>query len=501
LNLRPFVSSSLAVVSLAACGGGTPPPAASAPKVAEVAGPSAAPPTAATQTPPVAAKPALPFEDEARALLLEMTAVDTSHGQETALLRPVLERLRAAGVAGQILESAPGRGNLVARIKGSGAKKPLLLLAHVDVVPVEGQPWTVKPFEPVEKDGFLFGRGINDDKTMAAIFTAAMLDLARQKTALSRDVILALTAGEETGGFAGIKWLVEQHRDLLDAEIALNEGGPLVTTADFADVKLVGIGGAEKTYQSYHLIARGGGGHSSIPSPKPGEDPALELARAVVKVGEFRFPGRVLPAVKEWFAAAASWESGPLEAALKHAAATAPTLTPADDKVLSAERSFNAQVRTTCVTTMLKGAPADNVLPTTAEAEVNCRILPDETREQTLATLTKVIGNPKIEIKPEDDHGVGPASAIAGEVPAIIRRVAQEAFPKAKVVSNMSTGATDSRHLRGLGIACYGLGGAPTSAEESRAGHTAHGPDERRPVKWLGAGARFLRDVVLAVAK
>src|SRR5437762_5435714 len=153
-------------------------------------------------------------ETEARQILDQRLRVDTSHGNETAALQPVLARFQQAGIRAQILESAPGRGNLIARVPGTGKKRPLLLLAHIDVVPVEGQPWTVPPFPSTEKDGFLWGRGVNDDKSMAAAFSATVLELARNKTPLSRDVILALTAGEETGGVEGVQWLLAHRRDL-----------------------------------------------------------------------------------------------------------------------------------------------------------------------------------------------------------------------------------------------------------------------------------------------
>jgi acetylornithine deacetylase/succinyl-diaminopimelate desuccinylase-like protein len=436
------------------------------------------------------------FEAEARALLYELVAIDTSHGNETRAARVVAAKLEAAGVPYRIVESSPGRGNLVARLRGSGAKRPLLLIAHLDVVPVEGQPWTVPPFVATEKEGFAWGRGIADDKSMAAAFSAIVLELARAKTPLDRDVILALTAGEETGGFAGAKWLAEKHKDLIDAELALNEGGGLVTTSDFAEVQLVGIGVAEKSYQSYRLVARGGGGHSSIPSPT--EDPVLALSRALVRVGELRFPGRVLPNVKAWLEAASTWEKPPLDGALRRAATSG--LSPEDERVIVGDRAYGALVHTTCITTMLQGSPQDNVLPTSAEAVVNCRILPDETREQTQATLVRTIDDPKIEIRWESDHGVGPMSPAEGEVPGIIASVAARAFPKARVVTSMSAGATDSRHLRAAGITSYGLGCAPTSVDEGRKGHGAHGPDERRPVSWLGPGARYLRDVVRTLA-
>ncbi len=459
-------------------------------------------PSATTAASTAAAVASAPASLEADTLRLHkaMVAVDSSHGHETDVLRPVADELRRAGVTVELVESAPGRGNLIARLSGSGTKRPLLLLAHVDVVPVEGQPWTTPPFVPTDKDGFLCGRGVADDKSMAAAFTATMLELARNKTPLSRDVILALTAGEESGGAAGAQWLLANRRAQLDAEIALNEGGSVITTNDFEGVQLVGIGVAEKSYQSYKIVAKGGGGHSSI--PKPGDDPALVLGRALVKLGEHRFPARVLPEVKEWLAASAAWEKdAALTAALRSAAETAPQLREEDERVLGGDRSYNALVRTTCVTTMLKGSPQDNVLPTTTEAVVNCRILPDETREATREAIARVIGDPSIEVTALEDNKVGPSSPVSSPALSVIEKVARASFPNAKVVRSMGTGATDSRHLRAAGMIAYGVNSSPTSIAEVRTGHSAHGPDERRPLKWLGPGARFLRDVVVELAR
>ena len=219
-----------------------------------------------------------------RDVLLQLLAVDTSHGHETDALKPVLERFKSAGVPAQILESAPGRGNLIARIKGTGAQKPLLLLAHIDVVPVEGQKWNSPPFTPTEKDGYLTARGVTDDKAMAAAIVAVALELAAAPKKPSRDVIVALTSGEETGGIEGVQWLVKNHRDLIDAELALNEGGDIFLSTDLLHVQAVTLGVAEKTYKSFKLQTRGPGGHSSVPPTD--KDAVLELARALVKVGE-----------------------------------------------------------------------------------------------------------------------------------------------------------------------------------------------------------------------
>src|SRR5260221_3113830 len=200
-----------------------------------------------------AAPPDAALVHETRAVLEQLVAVDTSHGHESDALQPIAERFRAAGLATEVVESSPGRGNLVARYKGKGGKRPLLLIAHIDVVPVEGQPWTVPPFRVTEKEGYLWGRGVNDDKGMAAMMVTIALEMARTKPVLSRDVIFALTAGEETGGSAGAEWLAKSRKDLIDAEIALNEGAG--GRLDDQGRRLIegGGGGAQKTCQSHPL--------------------------------------------------------------------------------------------------------------------------------------------------------------------------------------------------------------------------------------------------------
>jgi acetylornithine deacetylase/succinyl-diaminopimelate desuccinylase-like protein len=297
-----------------------------------------------------------------------------------------------------------------------------------------------------------------------------------------------------------VEWLTKSHRELFDAELALNEGAALQLSPDAARVELVGIGAAEKTFQSYRLVARGKGGHSSIPPVDA--DPVGQLARALVKVAAFRFPARVLPAAKDDLAAHSRLEAEPLATALRGAAASAPALRPEDEKVLSADRVFNARIRTTCVTTMLQAAPQDNVLPTTAEAVVNCRILPDETPEQTLAALAKVVDDPGISLEPVGSFAVsGGSSPVDGEASAAVRAAAAKSFPGAQVVHQMAAGATDSRFLRQLGIGAYGVHSAPGTVDDQRRGFAAHGERERRPLQWLGPGVRYLRDLTLQLAR
>jgi acetylornithine deacetylase/succinyl-diaminopimelate desuccinylase-like protein len=488
----------LVLLALAGCASAT----ARAPSVSTPAAPNA-PIQALEQPSPEssAARSAAPppsFAVEYRRLLEQMVAVDTSHGGETKLLEPIAGLYRDAGVPVQIVESSPGRGNLVARLNGSGSKRPMLLLAHVDVVPVEGQPWTVPPFAVTERDAFLWGRGINDDKCMAAAIVALTLELARNHTPLARDVIVALTAGEETGGSVGARWLAENHRELLDADIALNEGGGALLADDFSKVVAVYVGVSEKVFQTFELVVKGKGGHSSRP-PTSG-DPVVALARALVKVGEYRFAANVLPETKASFASEVASAEPAYRAALLRVVESAPRISASDDAVLSKDPGYNAELRTTCVTTMLKGSPQDNVLPTTAEATINCRILPGETRAQVRAALVKVIADTNVVVVDGPALGDAPASAFEGEVVDAVKKVTSATFPGAPVVPGMSTGATDSRHLRAIGIRAYGVSPGMFTRAESKSGHLAHGPDERKPTKWLAPSGDYFRAIVRALA-
>jgi acetylornithine deacetylase/succinyl-diaminopimelate desuccinylase-like protein len=374
----------------------------------------------------------------------------------------------------------------------------MLLLAHVDVVPIEGQPWTVPPFALTEKDGFLWGRGVNDDKGMAAAIVAVTLELARAHAPLTRDVIVALTAGEETGGGAGVRWLVENHKDLLDADIALNEGAGLLLADDLGKPVNVGLQVSEKVIQTYQLVVKGKGGHSSRP-PTSG-DPVVTLARALIKVGEHRFPATVLPETKADFESELAIAEPQYAAALRRVIASAPRISAADDALLSKDAAYNASLRTTCVTTMLKGSPQENVLPTTAEAQVNCRILPGETRDQVHTALVKAIGDANVAVIDGLNMGDGPPSPYEGEVVDAVKKVAAATFPGTPVIPTMSTGASDSRHLRGLGIRAYGVSPGASSRAEGKAGHLAHGPDERKSAKWVQPGAAFFREIVRTLA-
>ena len=435
--------------------------------------------------------------EETRLLLEQLVAVDTSHGRETEALGPVAERLRAAGLGPQILESSPGRGNLVVRMRGDGSKRPLLLMAHVDVVPVENQPWTVPAFKVTEKDGWLYGRGINDDKGHAAIFTALVLELAREKAALRRDVILALTAGEETGGRAGAGWLVKNHLDLLDAEIALNEGTDTKLAPGGDKLEFVGLGLAEKTFQSFRLTVKGPGGHSSMPSAAT--DIVPRLARALLKVNGVRFTPHALPSAWAQLESEAKVAAPGVGVVLRKLI-DGKALTPAEDEQLLADGPRNALVRTTCVATMLQASNQDNVLPTSAAATVNCRAMPDETIAGVRDRLVAAIGDPSVSVELLDDFGSAPVMASEDSFEKLYREISGRHFPGVPVLTPLMTGASDSRFLRLKGIRAYGVVDSPYTEEDAYSGRAAHGPDERRPIKWLVPTVAFLRELVRTLA-
>ena len=450
--------------------------------------------------PPLETESERRIERDARRLLAQLVGVETVAANETRALEPIAKYLRQSNIPVQILESAPGRGNLVARVKGNGSKRPLLLLAHVDVVPVAGQPWTVPPFKLTEKDGYLYGRGVNDDKGMAAAIVAIAVEARKASKPLSRDLIVALTAGEETGGFAGAGWLVEHHPELLEAELGLNEGsgGGVTLADDLSRVVEVDIGLGQKRYQSFRLRAQGRGGHSS--TPRVDLNPIYPLATALERIGRFQFPPRVLPATRPGIAALARLEKPPLADALHRTAETG-AVSEADEPVLAKDAIANAFVRTTCIATMLQGSNQENVLPVSAEATVQCRLLPGDTVEGVREALVKAVGDAKVEIAATKDWGPASTAPAEGLVPDAIRRVSRAYWPEVPIVGGFGFGANDGRHVATLGTLVYGVHSNPTSIEDGRLGFDAHGPDERVSARWYAAGVRWLNAVVLELAR
>jgi acetylornithine deacetylase/succinyl-diaminopimelate desuccinylase-like protein len=434
---------------------------------------------------------------DARALLDELVAIDTSNppGNEDKATRAIAAHLKAAGIESRILPFAPGRSNLVARLKGDGTKRPLILMAHLDVVGAVGQPWTVPPFKVTEKDGWLYGRGVTDDKSWAAIATALVIELHAGKAPLHRDVILMLNGDEESGG-AGIRHLIAHHKELIgDAEYALNEGGG-ITLDDAGKPRIVNLGTAEKTFQNFSFVARGIGGHSSVPNE---ENAIYRLARALERVGTFTFLTRLTPTLRESLRAAAVTQPPARKKAMVAAAdapgdAIPPSLLPAIDDF----PYTRALTRTTCVATMTSGGTRDNALPVEARANINCRIMPVDSISWVQEQLKQLAG-PDVEVERVGDFGVGPDAPVQGLVRDVVTKAAQKVLgPDVQVVARIGLGATDSRFLRELGIGAYGVG-IMAKPEEVKRG--PHGPDEAFPASSFPIGVTFLRTIVKDLAE
>lgn len=414
-------------------------------------------------------------------------------GNELALVEWVADYLRGQGVGSvKVFETAPGRGCLVARLRGGG--EPFLMMAHVDTVDVEPGQWTVDPLAGEIRDGFLWGRGAVDDKGMAACMIAAFVRAHRERTALSRDVILLLTADEEAGGELGVKFMVEHHLDEIRAAVAVNEGGTIVSSG--GRVEFVAIQCTEKTMHNATLIASGTGGHSS----RPHDDSAIDkLARAVDRVSAFQPPVKLNDVTQGFFLGRAGIER---DADL---AAHFRRLGEGDASsagVVAAQPTYNAMLRSTVATTMLDAGIRFNVIPSEARATLNIRLLPGEEIDAFIDSLHAHLGrSADVRIEPEVPRErrepEAPPSLPRGPMYEAIERVARATYPDAVVMPSMSTGATDSRDLRLAGIPSYGI--LPFPMEESDL-QRMHGNDERIPVGAPEAGAEFMYRLILEIA-
>jgi acetylornithine deacetylase/succinyl-diaminopimelate desuccinylase-like protein len=421
--------------------------------------------------------------------LVEINTV-TETGDTARAADAMAARLRAAGFGDadlQVFKPAPRKGNLVARLHGTGARKPILLLAHIDVVEAKPQDWTTDPFKLVEKDGYFYGRGSGDDKFMAATFVANMIRYKEEGYKPDRDIILALETDEENldADGLGIQWLLKNHRDLIDAELALNEGGGVGLKRGKAIRNSVQT--SEKVSVSYRLEVTNKGGHSSVPSP---DNAIYHLADALSRLGKFAFPLDLNATTRQSFERAAELETPEVAADIRSVLSAAPD--PAALARLSANPAYNAQLRTTCVATMLNGGHAYNALPQTAQAVVNCRILPNEKIEDVRATLVRVLADDKISMSPVNPGAPSPPSAIDEALLAAIEKTSAEFWPGAPVVPVMSAGATDGSYLRSAGIPTFGHSGLAGDVDDVR----AHGKDERVRVKSFQDGQEYLYRLV-----
>jgi acetylornithine deacetylase/succinyl-diaminopimelate desuccinylase-like protein len=421
--------------------------------------------------------------------LVEINTTD-SVGDTFKAAQAMASRLVAAGLPKndvQVFESAPKRGNLVARLRGSGKHKPILLLAHLDVVEAKREDWSTDPFKLVEQDGYLYGRGSADDKYMAAAFISNLIRYRKEGFRPDRDIIVALETDEEISDQHqyGINWLIKNHRDLIDAEFALNEGGGV----GVKDGKPLwnSVQTSEKLYQSFWLEVRNNGGHSS----QPRKDNAIyELSEGLGRLAKFDFPMRLNDTTRLYFERMSNMEPGQVGADMKAILKSNPD--PEALARLSAKPPYNAQLRTTCVATRLEGGHADNALPQLARAMVNCRILPGQGVEDVQKTLIKVMADDQISVVPAERDTASEASPLNPQLINTIEKLTAKFWPGISVLPSMSAGATDGRFLRNIGIPTYGHSGLASDIFDNR----MHGKDERVNVDAFYRGEDYLYELV-----
>lgn len=451
---------------------------------------------------PAAAQAQAPGADqtEFRGLFKELVETNTtlSSGSCTLAAERMAARLRAAGLSdGQLtLYSTPDHpreGGLVAVWPGtSKTLRPILLIAHVDVVEAKREDWTRDPFTLFEEDGFFYARGTADDKAMAAVWVDTLIRFAKSGYRTKRTVKLALSCGEETNGaFNGIEWLAANRRELIDAEFALNEGGG--GDSDGHDKVLsqqVQIG--EKTFANFELEARNPGGHSSIPVR---ENAIYDLSRALVKVQDHEFPLEMTDVTRAYFAKAGAARHDALGDAMVALAANPQDK--AAEAAVNADRGLHSNLRTTCVATTVTAGHARNALPQRATANVNCRIFPGHSIESIRDELARVIADPSIAITVLPPRRPSPpAPPLDPKVIAPMEKLVARYFPGAPLIPAMSNGYTDATFLGAVGIPTYGVPGMWGSPD----GDGVHGLNERISVKSLYTGRDFLFDLVKELA-
>jgi acetylornithine deacetylase/succinyl-diaminopimelate desuccinylase-like protein len=427
----------------------------------------------------------------ARDVYRELVEINTTEsvGDTHRAALAMAERLKAGGFPDsdvQVFETAPKRGNLVARLRGSGKRRPLLLLAHTDVVEAKPEDWTTDPFALVEKSGYFYARGSGDDKFMAAAFVVNLIRYKQEGYRPDRDLILALTTDEEISdrNHCGITWLLEKQRGLIDAELAINEGGGV----GVKNGKPIwnSLQTTEKLFQSFWLEVHNPGGHSSQPRA---DNAIYELSAGLTRLAGFRFPVMLNATTRLYFERMAELEQGEVAADMRAILAAQPD--EAAVERLSAKPPYNAQLRTTCVATRLEGGHAENALPQLARAMVNCRLLPGHSVEDVQKSLVGVLGN-KITVTPDRRDTASPPSPLNTQLVSAIDKLTGQFWPGIRVLPTMSAGATDSRFLRNAGIPSYGHSGLANDIFDVR----AHGKDERVSVKAFFDGQEYLYRLV-----
>lgn len=434
------------------------------------------------------------YRQLARDIFRELIEIDTTDGtgDVTEAAEAVAQRLREAGFADEELALAgphPRKMNLVARMRGTGARGPLLMLAHLDVVEADPAEWETPPFRFDERDGFYYGRGTTDQKAMASIWTANLIRMRREGIVPDRDLILALTADEEGGQHNGARWLVQERRELIEAAMGINEGG-------FGRMKggrriSNNLQASEKVYLDLELTAHGTAGHSSIPT----DDNAIyHLAAALGRVAAYEFPVQLGEVARAFFERMSRIETGPLADDMR--ALLAGTANAGAVARLTAVPQYHGMTRNTWAATRVDAGQSNNTIPHAARAIVNCRLLPGEPPDEMERRMNQVVGDERVSVRQVANGKPSPPSPLTPEVMEAVEGVTEQMWPGLPVVPVMGIGATDSLYLRSAGIPMYGVSGIFLDVDDVR----AHAPNERIHVQAYYEGQEFLYRLIRALS-
>ena len=429
--------------------------------------------------------------------LIEINTTDTPAGNVTTAAEAMAARFRDAGFPAEdisLVGPLPNKKNLVVRLHGSGKARPILFLGHLDVVQALREDWSMDPFKFTEVDGFFYGRGTSDIKQGDAVLVTNFLRLKKEGWIPSRDLILALTADEEGGQSNGVQWLAKNHRDLIDAEYCIN------TDAGNFEAKggkrvLLGLQTSEKNYVDFRLEVKSKGGHSS--RPVKDDNAIYHLAQGLTRLAAFDFPVSLNETTRGFFERSAALETPAIAADFRalissdHARAEA-----AGQRLSASSPYFNALIRTTCVATRLEGGHANNALPQTAAANVNCRMLPQDSLQNVQSTLTRVLADERISVSIVGEAVPAPASAINPDIVRTLEALSARLYGGLPIVPVMDNGASDGKYLRISGIPAYGVPGVFADVDDDR----AHGKDERIGVRDFYDGVDFYYEFIKALA-
>ncbi|HLK61824.1 MAG TPA: M20/M25/M40 family metallo-hydrolase [Bryobacteraceae bacterium] len=453
---------------------------------------------------------------EVAQLLAEVIRIDTSNppGNEGKLAEFLQAKLVPLGLEVDIIPTPqPGKAHLVARLRGDGSKRPVLIASHEDVVGVERERWTVDPFAGVIKDGYVYGRGAIDFKGGLAVFAQAVIDIAKQKRPLARDIIFVAEADEE-GGLYGTRYLAEKAWDKIDCEFALNEGGWIIQDAA-GKVQYVSISTADKSSVSLLLTARGTSTHSSMPRP---DNAIFMLARALSKLSDYETKPKLTETTRQFFLTLSETSSEPLKTHFRNLATSSdPTLIAAADRAISENPLLHAIMRNTIAPVLLNSGLRGNIIPGSAEATINFRTIPGTTAEELIAEVKSVIQDPRVEVTlassssmritltPEQERAMqaqrqmarGTESPKSGALYDALVRHAKLTYPEARITPYLFQAGTDAYAWRARGVPVYGIYPYPISAQDLE---RMHGNDERVPIASLESGLRMITNTLLEVA-